>query len=355
MGQTRRVSEQSETRTPLYAINQEKPVTGALLLIVSGFALAVMPFAVFRGSISFVSLLESNLVIQEPAVGIVVLISGVVAYMLPRFSTYAGVLGISMSLLSLSGLTLGALGIGLVLGLIGGGYCVLWEENNPKIMVSREFVAAITLSLFVFLITVFLSVRLSIFEAHRLGSPRVGAAVHVFAGGVASTSVFLAVYLLRWLFAEHRQSLLGWQTVLGGALVLSILLVSGFYVVYLQSTNPTVSASITTSVELNESEGEVRFSNSPYRNPDIRSLSEESINITIASLPDNDVLTEFSLDTANSTAVLNSSGVTVHGGEVYTDTSIPEGSNVTVTVRFVEDGNSYVYQRHRYELYSRSY
>jgi hypothetical protein len=183
----------------------------------------------------------------------------------------------------------------------------------------------------------------------------VGVIIHVFVGGVASAGVFVAAYLLKWLSTEHQESLIGWQTVLGGFLVLSIISVSGFYVIYLQNTNPTVSASTTVSVGLNESAEEVRFSTSPYRDPNRESLAEESINVTVTSVPDSEILAEFRLDTANSTAVLSPDGVTVHGGEVYTDTSIPEGSNVTVTVRFVEDGNSYVYQRHRYELYSRSY
>jgi len=355
IGQTRYVKQQSNRQTFLYGINKERPITGAATLVLAGLALAVVPFVVFRGSISFESFLTSNLAVQEPAIGLVVLASGVIAYILPRFSSYAGVLGIAASVLSLSGLTLGALGIGLVLGVIGGGYCVLWEENNPKIMISREFTTAITLSLFAFFVVVPASVRFSLLEAHVLGSPQVGAIIHVFAGGVVSASVFLSVYLLKWLSVEHQKSLIGWQTVFGGLLILSIISVSGFYIIYLQSTTPSVSASTTASMELNESEKEVRFSTSPYRNPNKNSLSEESINITVASVHDDENLAEFKLGTANSTAVLNTSGVTVHGGEVYTDTPIPEGSNVTVTVRFVEDGNSYVYQRHRYELYSRSY
>lgn len=347
--------EKGEGRTPLYAINQERPATGAALLVVSGLALAVVPFAVFRGSISFENFLRSNLAVQEPAIGLVVLASGVIAYMMPRFSTHAGVLGIVGSVLSVSGITFGALGTGLVLGLVGGGYCVLWEKNDPKIMISREFTTAITLSLFVFPVTVFLSVSFPVFEAFRLGSPQVGSIIHVFVGGIASAIVFVAVYLLKWLSTERQESIIGWQTVLGGLLVLSIISVSGFYVIYLQSTAPSVSASTTVSVGLNESEKEVRFSTSPYRNPNRERLAEESINVTVASLPDNETLAKFRLNTANSTAVLNSDGVTIHGGQVYTDTSIPEDTNVTVTVHFVEDGNSYVYQRHRYELYSRSY
>lgn len=104
---------------------RERPFLGGLLLILSGLIIAYVPmqFAtellLVGGSFTFVGLLFAALVF----------LTGLFALMRPDLSRELGILGITMSILSIFG-ALGGLVVGMLVGIVGGNLCVAWRQPD---------------------------------------------------------------------------------------------------------------------------------------------------------------------------------------------------------------------------------
>lgn len=108
-----------------------RPFLGGLLLLLSGLVIAYVPmqFAtellLVGGSFTFIGLLFATLVS----------LTGVFVLMRPEFSRELGILGVTMSILSIFG-ALGGLVVGMLVGIVGGNLCIAWdapadEESAP--------------------------------------------------------------------------------------------------------------------------------------------------------------------------------------------------------------------------------
>jgi hypothetical protein len=353
-----------EPDTPLSEMNKKRPTTGAALMISGGVALSILPLLIFRvfrgpespaGALAHQNFISSGHHVTEPAIGLVVVACGVIAYTLPRLSSYAGGAGVIASVLSLSGVPLGGLGIGVTFGVLGGGYCLIWEENNPKLMVSRSFATAATFCIPTFALVSVASFIIASVTNSPVGvvahsQPHIEAVVHVFAGGVASPVVFVVAYLLT-LRKEGKNITVRWQTVLGGVALVAILSVSTFYVIYLPSTNLSVSPNGAVSVEMNETENSLEFEADTYypENPkegswNIRVNRTDGTPLAVFSIPERRI---------NRTAVVDEDGVSISHGDVILERPVPNSTQVTVTVCYSEGGETYVQRYLRYSLYNR--
>jgi hypothetical protein len=352
-----------EPDTPLSEMNKKRPTTGAALMISGGVALSILPLLIFRvfrglkspvGALAYQNFISNRHHVTEPTVGLVVVSCGVIAYTLPRLSSYAGGAGVITSILSLSGAPLGGLGIGISLGVLGGGYCLIWKEDDLRIMVSRAFTTAATVSVPAFVLVsvasfVVASVTNSPIAVVTHLQPHISAAVHTFAGGVASSVAFAVTYVLT-LRKEGKSFTVRWQTVLGGVALVAVLSVSIFYVLYLPSTNPSVSPTGAVSVEMNDTEDELRLKVGTYypENPtegdwSARVNRTDGTTLAVFTIPEKPI---------NRTAVVDEDGVSVSHGDVILERPVPDNTEVTVTVCYSEAGETYLQRHSRYSLYS---
>lgn len=106
----------------------ERPFWGALLLIVAGLVLSVIPFTAL-GSFAFTGSTGELIGLIGLFFSFFVFLAGVAAMTQPQLSTLAGMIGIVMSILSIVGGTLGGMFVGTFLGMIGGSLCIAWIEE----------------------------------------------------------------------------------------------------------------------------------------------------------------------------------------------------------------------------------
>lgn len=103
---------------------RKRPFGGALSLVISGLLILWVPL-----SMAPIALMPGSFSILGIVFGGMVLLLGMVALFLPKYSQLVGVLGIFFAVLSLLG-ALGGFLIGTILGIIGGAGCFAWME--PK-------------------------------------------------------------------------------------------------------------------------------------------------------------------------------------------------------------------------------
>jgi hypothetical protein len=103
---------------------RKRPFGGALSLVISGLLILWVPL-----SMAPIALMPGSFSILGIVFGGMVLLLGMVALFLPKYSQLVGVLGIFFAVLSLLG-ALGGFLIGTILGIIGGAGCFAWIE--PK-------------------------------------------------------------------------------------------------------------------------------------------------------------------------------------------------------------------------------
>lgn len=118
----------------------ERPFWGALLLILAGLILSVIPFTAL-GSFAFTGSTGELIGLIGLFFSFFVFLAGVAAMTQPQLSTLAGMIGIVMSILSIVGGTLGGMFVGTFLGMIGGSLCIAWieeEEDAGEIAATGE-------------------------------------------------------------------------------------------------------------------------------------------------------------------------------------------------------------------------
>lgn len=110
----------------------DRPFWGALLLILAGLVLSVIPFTAL-GSFAFTGSTGELIGLIGLFFSFFVFLAGVAAMTQPQLSTLAGMIGIVMSILSIVGGTLGGMFVGTFLGMVGGSLCIAWiEEEQPQ-------------------------------------------------------------------------------------------------------------------------------------------------------------------------------------------------------------------------------
>ncbi len=100
----------------------KRPFLGATLSLLAGLLILWIPFnlskiAFLPGSMAFVGFLFGGLIV----------LTAVMAYIFPQFSTILGVFVIFFSVLSVMG-ALGGMFIGTILGITGGAFCIGWQQ-----------------------------------------------------------------------------------------------------------------------------------------------------------------------------------------------------------------------------------
>lgn len=116
-----------ERRARFSEWRHERPFMGGVLLLLSGLIIAYVPmqFAtellLVGGSFTFIGLLFAALVF----------LTGVFALMRPDLSRELGILGVTMSILSIFG-ALGGLVVGMLIGIVGGNLCVAWQPSSDE-------------------------------------------------------------------------------------------------------------------------------------------------------------------------------------------------------------------------------
>ncbi|WP_066174783.1 DUF6114 domain-containing protein [Bacillus marinisedimentorum] len=104
----------------------KRPFLGATLSLLAGLLILWIPFnlskiAFLPGSMAFVGFLFGGLIV----------LTAVMAYIFPQFSTILGVFVIFFSVLSVMG-ALGGMFIGTILGITGGSFCIGWQQVNTN-------------------------------------------------------------------------------------------------------------------------------------------------------------------------------------------------------------------------------
>lgn len=112
-------------RARLYAWRRQRPFSGGAVLLLSAVVIGYMPF--------MIAIQTLTLGTSRSALGllcaVLIAISGIAALTRPSHSTFFGVVGSALSILSLLG-TFGGLLIGTLVGCVGGSLCVAWTDSN---------------------------------------------------------------------------------------------------------------------------------------------------------------------------------------------------------------------------------
>lgn len=101
----------------------ERPFWGALLVILAGLVIGIIPAQL---AITF-ALVPSTFMFAGLVFAVFVFLSGVFALLRPELAEFFGAAGILLSVASIFG-ALGGFGVGMLLGTVGGALCVAWER-----------------------------------------------------------------------------------------------------------------------------------------------------------------------------------------------------------------------------------
>ncbi|WP_205520053.1 DUF6114 domain-containing protein [Virgibacillus doumboii] len=109
-----------------------RPFWGASLVILAGLLILYIPIQLY--AIAFV---PGSLVFIGFLFGGLMLITGVLGYLYPKFSTVFGIVAIFLSVLSVMG-ALGGFLIGTIIGIAGGALLIAWEKQEVLLETETE-------------------------------------------------------------------------------------------------------------------------------------------------------------------------------------------------------------------------
>lgn len=115
-------AEVTERRKRFARWRRGRPFWGGSLLVLAGLIIGVIPadlaitFAMIPGTFAFVGLIFATFI----------LLCGVFAVKLPQLSSFFGLAGILLSIVSILG-ALGGFLVGTLLGTLAGSLCVAWD------------------------------------------------------------------------------------------------------------------------------------------------------------------------------------------------------------------------------------
>jgi Family of unknown function (DUF6114) len=101
-----------------------RPKRGLAMICIAGLLISWMPF-----QLAWLSLVPGTFTWMGLMVGLLILSLGMVGWFFPHYIKIIGFFSIILSILSLIG-ALGGLFIGMVLGIIGGGFCLAWKAPS---------------------------------------------------------------------------------------------------------------------------------------------------------------------------------------------------------------------------------
>lgn len=99
----------------------ERPFAGGSLLMLAGILIAWVPaHMVFE-----LLMIQPAVTVLGSLFAVLVFLTGVFALRLPEYADELGILGVTLSILSLFG-ALGGLFVGMLVGIVGGNLCYAW-------------------------------------------------------------------------------------------------------------------------------------------------------------------------------------------------------------------------------------
>ncbi|MGA9400852.1 DUF6114 domain-containing protein [Haladaptatus sp.] len=125
-------------RTRFASWRHDRPFWGALLVILAGLVIGIIPAQL---AITF-ALVPSTFMFAGLVFAVFVFLSGVFALLRPEFAEFFGAAGILLSIASIFG-ALGGFGVGMILGTLGGALCVAWEPPETTETDTEETTPAV--------------------------------------------------------------------------------------------------------------------------------------------------------------------------------------------------------------------